>query len=132
MTMPVQGAWALTQSASGKAQYDRQRLTRIAEGRHAVILSTESQRTHIIERYNAEICETPMRQKMYNDALQVERLNSSSDNINVDSEIDAGLRPEGSTFSSVQTVPVGAVIKESASESISELALVPPAPTKAH
>jgi hypothetical protein len=73
-----------------------------------VSLSTESQRAHIIERYNAEICETPRRQKMYHDAVQLERLNSNSDNIDVDSEIGAGLGPGGSTLSSVQTVPADA------------------------
>jgi sterol 3beta-glucosyltransferase len=118
MAIPVQGAWALTQSASGKELYDQQRLTRIAEGRHAVSLSTESQRAHIIERYKAEICETPVRQKMYNDALQVEKVDSAS-SIDSDSEVGAEPGPEGSTPSSVQTVPFDTAIKspESASDS---------------
>jgi len=135
MTMPLQGAWKLTQSASGKELYDRQRLTRIAEGRHAVSLSTESQRAHIIERYKAEIYETPMRRKMYNDALQVERVDSAS-SIASDSEVGAGPGPEGSTSSSVQTVPVDTAIKgpesPSDSESISRSATVSPPLTEAH
>lgn len=69
---------------------------------------------------------------MYHDALQVERLNSTS-SIDSDSEVGAGSGPEGSTFS-VEIVPVDATIKspETASESTSGLAVVSPPLAEAH
>ncbi|KIM49654.1 glycosyltransferase family 1 protein [Hebeloma cylindrosporum] len=138
--LPVQGTWALTQSAYGKKVYDSQRMTRIAEGRDAVSFSTESQRAYIIERYKAEICETPTRQKMYHDALQVERMDSASSSVDSDSEGGAGsgsgpvLGRETSTFSSGQARLDDGTIKspEDSSESISGLPSVSPPLVEAH
>jgi len=39
--------------------YTRERLTRIAEGRKAVNLSTESERTAVIEKFRRQISATP-------------------------------------------------------------------------
>ncbi|KAH9483618.1 Sterol 3-beta-glucosyltransferase UGT80A2 [Psilocybe cubensis] len=66
--MPVQGSWRFGLSASGKTQYQRQRLTRIAEGRKAVKASTDDQRATIIRKFKEELRNTPARQKAYREA----------------------------------------------------------------
>lgn len=70
---------------------------------------------------------------MYQDALQVERVDSAS-SIDSDSEVGAGSGPEGSTSSSVQTVPIDTATQspESASESISGSAPFSPPLAEAH
>jgi len=92
-----------------------------------VSLSTESERAHIIERYKAEIVETPMRRKMYHDAVQLERLDSASSS-DSESDVGAGSEPEGSTVSSGQTSPVDAAIEspENAPEPISGSTTISP------
>ena len=69
---------------------------------------------------------------MYNDALQVERVDSAS-SIDSESEVGAGSGPEGSS-SSVQTVPIDTATQspESASESISGSAPFSPPLAEAH
>ncbi|KAF9557195.1 hypothetical protein CPC08DRAFT_710581 [Agrocybe pediades] len=69
MTIPVQGSWKLVKTKNGQTVYNRERLTRIAEGRKAVKASTEEQRAKIIERFKEEISQTPIRKKMYQDAV---------------------------------------------------------------
>ena len=70
---------------------------------------------------------------MYQDALQVEKLDSVS-SIDSDSEVGAGPGSAGSTSSSVQTGPIDTALKspESASESISGSAAVSPLLAESH
>jgi len=65
---------------AGKTVYNRQRLTRIAEGRKAVKASTEAQRAHIIERYRDEVSQTPLRRKMYQEAVEDQSTGSMDSN----------------------------------------------------
>ncbi|PPQ82369.1 hypothetical protein CVT25_008330 [Psilocybe cyanescens] len=77
--IPVQGSWNFASSATGKTQYQQQRLTRIVEGRKAVKASTEDQRAMIIGRFKEEICDTPIRQKLYREAVERAASNGSVD-----------------------------------------------------
>ncbi len=83
--MSVQGTWKMLKSSSGQMKYDRQRLTRIAEGRAAVRTSTSAQRAHLIERFHAENAETPLRQELYRNSVAKRGLSMS---ISMDSESD--------------------------------------------
>ncbi|KAF5318012.1 hypothetical protein D9619_012250 [Psilocybe cf. subviscida] len=79
VTIPLQGAWTLLETPSGKTSYKRQRLTRIAEGRQAVRRSSEAERSKIIQLYQAATTTTPQRVKMYEEAWEakVERSHSN-------------------------------------------------------
>ncbi|KAF8162759.1 hypothetical protein B0H34DRAFT_293504 [Crassisporium funariophilum] len=70
VTLPVHKVWTTTPTHEGKTQEHQQRLTRLAEGREAVLFSTEAERASVLRRFKEEICETPLRQKMYRDAIQ--------------------------------------------------------------
>ncbi|KAJ3506956.1 hypothetical protein NLJ89_g6575 [Agrocybe chaxingu] len=71
VSLPVhKGAWKNVQSSAGKDYEHRPRLTRIAAGREDVRKSTASQRAHIIRRFEEECCQTPHRQKLYQDAIR--------------------------------------------------------------
>ncbi|KAF8177615.1 glycosyltransferase family 1 protein [Pholiota molesta] len=78
LTISIQGSWAMLNSSSGQTKYDRQRLTRIAEGRQAVHLSTDAERAHIIDRFHAEHAETPLRQQLYRSAVAAAGSGSTS------------------------------------------------------
>lgn len=57
------------QSALGKSQEHQHRQTRLVDGREAVRLGTESQRLHIIKRFEEEIRQTPQRKRLYQEAI---------------------------------------------------------------
>lgn len=57
------------QSALGKNQEHQHRQTRLADGREAVRLGTESQRLYIIKRFEEEIRQTPQRKRLYQEAI---------------------------------------------------------------
>ena len=83
--MSVQGTWKMLKSSSGQMKYDRQRLTRIAEGRTAVRISTSAQRAYLIEQFHAENAETPLRQELYRNSVAKRGLSMS---ISMDSEYE--------------------------------------------
>lgn len=85
--MSVQGTWKMLKSSSGQLKYDCQRLTRIAEGRTAVRLSTGAQRAHLIERFHAENVDTPLRQELYRNSVAKRGVSMS---ISMDSESEQG------------------------------------------
>lgn len=85
--MSVQGTWKMLKSSSGQLKYDRQRLTRIAEGRTAVRLSTGAQRAHLIERFHAENVDTLLRQELYRNSVAKRGVSMS---ISMDSESEQG------------------------------------------
>ena len=62
-------AWKLVQSANGKRQEHQHRQTRLADGRKAVQLGTKAQQLQIIKRFEEEICQTPQRKKLYQEAI---------------------------------------------------------------
>ncbi|KAF8968241.1 hypothetical protein BDZ97DRAFT_422443 [Flammula alnicola] len=107
VTIPVQGAWKLLQLSSGKAQYDRQRLARIAEGRRAVQLSTGAQRKRIIESFKEVISKTAFRQKLYRNAMEAGAGSKGTDS-DVDITKNDSVDPASSSLSSVQTISVAA------------------------
>jgi sterol 3beta-glucosyltransferase len=84
-------------SSSGQMKYDRQRLTRIAEGRQAVHLSTEAERAHIIDRFHAEHAETPLRQQLYRSAVAAAGSGSTSLDGEGDNTEGKSLTPGSST-----------------------------------
>ncbi|KAF9484984.1 hypothetical protein BDN70DRAFT_871986 [Pholiota conissans] len=73
---------------SCQMEYDSQRLTRIAEGWQAVHRGTVAERVHIVARFHAESCETPLRQELYRNAVAAKEFGSMS----TESESDADKR----------------------------------------
>ncbi|CAA7270416.1 unnamed protein product [Cyclocybe aegerita] len=63
-------AWKSIQSPAARVHEHRPRLTRIAAGREDVRHSTAAQRAHIIKRFEEESRLTPMRQKLYREAVR--------------------------------------------------------------
>ncbi|KDR81957.1 hypothetical protein GALMADRAFT_207321 [Galerina marginata CBS 339.88] len=128
VTMNVQGSWRLTETPSGKAEYIRQRLTRIAEGRKAVKHSTEAERKHIVERFNTEILHMPTRQQLYQDAT--ERAKDASTGSDLDKLKTPDLGSQASLISSStgtsSVASEGSTQQHSKSQTISGLDLVAP------
>jgi hypothetical protein len=65
-------AWKSVQSDIGKGQELQERCqleTRLVDGREAVRLGTKAQQLHIIRRFEDEIRKTPLRKKVYQEAI---------------------------------------------------------------
>lgn len=71
------------QSGVGKSQEYQQHLTRLVDGQEAVRLGTEAQQIHIIKRFEEEMCRTPQRKRLYQEAI--------------DRALDDGVELEGSS-----------------------------------
>lgn len=95
--MSIQGSWTILESSSGQRKYNRQCLTRIAEGRQAVHLSTDAERAHIIDRFQAENAETPLRQQLYRNAVAAADSGSTSPDGEGDNNERKSLTPGSST-----------------------------------